>query len=224
MIQVSAGAELTTETVIINGMMEAVVANAQDNKSPIMLVDKNASVTLNGFSRITNNYYGGVNVNGSLTLTGEENDENKQLLNHGGYYVKLGEMAELNMNKHARIIAEGKVERQGDQNLIGVLSEASGAKATMEGHAQIIYIDDKGNYKNGEEALLSAGIYLVGSDSEVTMTDNSSMENLSITGIKSINSIPSGVSGIAVGKRGTITMGKSAQMVCGLVRMQKQLC
>ncbi len=209
MISVESG-KFITEKIIINGMMEAVVASDQDKKSPIIEIETGSEALLNGNTRITNNYYGGINVKsgGILNLHGEKkDDENKQLLNHGGYYVQLGADAKLNMTGYARIIAEGEVKRQGTRDLIGVYSDKESSKAvvTMSGNSSIVYKQsDNPSYANGEEALLRAGIQLLGPNSEVSMTEEASMENLSG------GTIPA--SGIEVGTSGNITMAGNSFM------------
>ncbi len=198
--------------IIINGMMEAVVANEQGNNSPILKIEKNASATLGGNTRLTNNYYGAVDVYGSLTLDGGKDDENKQLYNIDGYYVSLGESAKLEMKGYSRIIAEGIVQRRGDRDLVGIYSEANNAEVTMSGHSGIVNKFTINSYNEPDNAnLLNAGIYLVGENSKVTMTGASFMDNLdSSFGIQyNIVKTEEGSTravGIWVGKRGEVLL------------------
>ena len=171
--------EFTTEKIIINGMADAVVYNDQLALSPVLKVMNQSTATLTGNSRITNNYSNGVDLYGSLVLTGSKNDENKQLLNHHGSYVRImANNASLVMDGYARIAAEESAAQIGSEYLYAVYQTSSSytnTKVVMKDSSSI------GRLTTGSSSrsLLNYGIYLTGQYSEILMQDSSKIDNLS---------------------------------------------
>ncbi len=157
-----------TGKIIINGMLEAVIVNEQSSNSPIIKIMKDSTATLTGYSRLTNNYYSGVDVSGSLILTGKNGEENRQLLNIDGYYVQMLDSGKLEMNEYSRIIAEGDEERRGNINLYGVYSTSGNVDILMKDHSSIM--------KDG--TMISSGIYASGSGSSIKMQGSSCIVNM----------------------------------------------
>jgi len=207
MIEVQAGANLELGTVIINGMGEAVIYSDQKENSPVIKSSsgsqegQKSSVTLNGNTEITNNYFSGLNISGALYLKGEAEDKNRQLVNMNGYPVILsGSSCSVEMSGHSRILAEngdfgavsgtrygiystsspGAVITMMDDSAIEVLPQGKAMAwgMVLGGGGVIIKMLDNARIEN-----LPGGIYLNGNNNNVTMKDYSSINVLNDRGI-----------------------------------------
>ena len=177
MITVADETAFTTGKIIIDGMSEAIVPMDQGDQSPIIKGEGNSKVTLTGDSYITNNYYGAVNIFGTLILTGELGDLNKQLAEHHGYSVRLEEGANLEMNGYSRILSEKKIKKIGNEGLHAVVSAASNVEILMKGDSSITRLDSADG-ESKEDYLLTNGIYTSGGSIKIEMQDNATIENL----------------------------------------------
>ena len=190
-------ADFETERIIINGMLEAVIVNDQTSNSPMLKIIKDSTATLTGYSRLTNNYYSGVDVYGSLILTGKEGEENRQLFNIDGYYAQMFASGSLEMNGYSRIIAEGDVERRGKINLYGVYSSAANVNILMKDHSSIV--------KDGN--MILGGIMSTGTGTTIKMQDFSSIVNTEP------GKMNSSYGAIHVTNGGTVEMENSSSIV-----------
>ncbi len=190
-------ADFETGRIIINGMLEAVIINDQNNKSPILKITKDSTATLTGNSTLTNNYYSGADVYGSLILTGNDGEVNRQLFNIDGYYAQMFASASLEMNGYSRIIAEKDLERRGNMSIYGIYSTAGSIDVLMREHSAIV--------KDG--TMLLSGIYASGNNSNVKLQDFSSIVNTTPGKISSNNGA------INVSNGGTVVMEDSSSIV-----------
>lgn len=175
----SSAAKFRAGKLIVNGLSESVIFNDQSDKSPILMISKNSSVFLTGYSRITNNYYSGIDNYGSLFLTGEEQEENKQLLNHQGSYVRSYGSSYVEMDKYSRIVTDGIVTRVGSVAMTGIYGISSDVTVLMKGHSSIDRSMTDGEYGS----LLQNGINLSGTKGRIDMQEYAAIKNLSSYGI-----------------------------------------
>ncbi len=205
LIVVGDNADLKTGRIIIDGMLEAVLIREQEDKSPLVKINNGSTVTLTGNSRLTNNYYSGVEVHGKLILEGEEGEENKQLLNIEGYYVDLCNTSSLEMNGYSRIIAEGKVVRRGRNSVYGVngryskgRNENPNVSIVMKENSKIEKVIETVDGEITEATLMTTGISVTGvSDSQsIKMQNEASV----------VNAAPTSINDGAITINGNVTM------------------
>ena len=207
MIQVGDGSiavEFETECIIIDGMAEAVAAEIQYDDSPVVRVMKNSKATLNGESQIKNNRFLGIEVYGSLILTGEEDEINKQLCNHYGHFVQMHANSSIKMQGFSRILGEGDLQEyystvtmpaaiyvSGDDVSIIMEDSSSIEDNTLESfyyyslvmwygiqseqsRTKIIMQDDASIKNTG--SIIMAGVVIRGTDQEFTMRDRAQID------------------------------------------------
>ena len=161
--------DFKTGCIIIDGMAEAVITHKQGGQSPAVEVMKNSEVTLTGESQIKNNYYVGINVYGSLILTGEENETNKQLYNHYGYYVWAQSGSNITMQGYSRIVSDSIESRvTSEVSVTAIRATGTGITVTMKGDSSIKQCGSDGS-------SFYYGIYSSANESETIMRDQASI-------------------------------------------------
>ena len=99
---------ITADTLIVNGMKDAVITTEQTNRSPIFEI-KGGTLNLNGEAVVRDNYYNLINMKGgnlNLDGTGEPEGFHQLEVRSHGYGVYAADGAQISMTNGARIYVE----------------------------------------------------------------------------------------------------------------------
>ncbi|MGL5437028.1 MAG: hypothetical protein ACRDBO_16900 [Lachnospiraceae bacterium] len=178
LITVQDTGDWTANKIIIDGMADAVIIADQTTKSPMLKVGTStnsaATAMLTGNAQLRNNYYYGAYVYGSLYLTGNTGDVNKQLSNHHGIHAYLHQYGKLELSGEAKIIIDNTIS-----NKIGSL-EVQGIKVSAS--SNILMKDQSAIYAGTSPLTMSYGVYIDGTNADLKMQDYAKIYNPS-TGI-----------------------------------------
>ena len=186
-----------TGCIIIDGLADGVIPAIQEDKSPAVRVMKGSTAILTGESQIKNNYYMGMDIYGSLILTGEANETNKQLCNHHGRSVQMYVDSSIEMLGSSKILAEDEIKKIGSIGTpSAIFVNGDGVTITMKGSSSIeeksnsnmIQYGIHSNYRETKIVMqddasikstgstMNSGVEISGTDQKFTMQDNARID------------------------------------------------
>lgn len=153
---------LTLDHIIIDGMGTAVMTSVQGELSPVVRISDGSELTVKGMGQIRNNYHSGVFVQngGSLTLTGLEGEENKQIKDIDGRGVWLDYGSNIRMEGSSRIYLEDiEVDSRSERYAIATKSVSDWYDEDKESITNITMTENSA-ITAGNERRFSGGIYI----------------------------------------------------------------